>query len=91
MRFGSVMLATSVMLALAGCVAVARGGTATENVDWGIYGGDEARDHYSPLTQIAALRLRGAGRRQRTSIGAFMEVMRPEIIILRWRRSLRPI
>ena len=57
MRFGSVMLATSVMLALAGCVAVARGGTATENVDWGIYGGDEARDHYSPLAQIAPANL----------------------------------
>jgi outer membrane protein assembly factor BamB len=54
--------------ALTGCVAVARvGGAAAHEVDWPIYGGDAAADHYSPLTQI-----------DRTNVGRLREAWRFE-------------
>lgn len=64
MRFGRWMLAGSV--ALASCVAVARD-AGPQEVDWSLYGGSSAGDHYSPLTQI-----------NRSNVGRLREVWRFE-------------
>ncbi len=64
MRFGRWVLAGSV--ALASCVAMARDAGPKE-VDWTLYGGSGAGDHYSPLTQI-----------DRRNVGKLREVWRFE-------------